>query len=147
MKCCRARDKTPRIPAPVFAGVSCRGNRGPRAGQRTQTLPAPAPAVGADFPLCKPKRLCYSRTLARVVPGSSAVEQPAVNRLVAGSNPARGAKSEQSLKPNYRFLALTQNSGLATNLAIFCKFRMPSRQSGPKAPLGEGADQLGEQLS
>jgi hypothetical protein len=24
-------------------------------------------------------------------PGSSAVEQPAVNRLVAGSNPARGA--------------------------------------------------------
>jgi hypothetical protein len=26
-----------------------------------------------------------------VVPGSSAVEQPAVNRLVAGSNPARGA--------------------------------------------------------
>jgi hypothetical protein len=26
-----------------------------------------------------------------VFPGSSAVEQPAVNRLVAGSNPARGA--------------------------------------------------------
>jgi hypothetical protein len=28
-------------------------------------------------------------------PGSSAVEQPAVNRLVAGSNPARGAKLNQ----------------------------------------------------
>src|SRR5262245_16406388 len=28
-----------------------------------------------------------------MVPGSSAVEQPAVNRLVAGSNPARGAIS------------------------------------------------------
>src|SRR5215471_6555602 len=27
----------------------------------------------------------------RVFPGSSVVEQPAVNRLVAGSNPARGA--------------------------------------------------------
>jgi hypothetical protein len=27
-----------------------------------------------------------------VFPGSSVVEQPAVNRLVAGSNPARGAK-------------------------------------------------------
>ena len=27
-------------------------------------------------------------------PGSSVVEQPAVNRLVAGSNPARGAKSQ-----------------------------------------------------
>ena len=51
----------------------------------------PRHAAGGDFTLCKPKRLCYSRTLARVVPGSSAVEQPAVNRLVAGSNPARGA--------------------------------------------------------
>jgi hypothetical protein len=30
-------------------------------------------------------------------PGSSAVEQPAVNRLVAGSNPARGAKQIKSL--------------------------------------------------
>ena len=28
---------------------------------------------------------------AAVFPGSSVVEQPAVNRLVAGSNPARGA--------------------------------------------------------
>jgi hypothetical protein len=44
--------------------------------------------------LCKPEGLCYRRLLAcaAVVPGSSAVEQPAVNRLVAGSNPARGAK-------------------------------------------------------
>ena len=33
-------------------------------------------------------------SLARSFPGSSAVEQPAVNRLVAGSNPARGATSE-----------------------------------------------------
>ena len=32
-----------------------------------------------------------------MVPGSSAVEQPAVNRLVAGSNPARGAKQKQRL--------------------------------------------------
>ncbi len=30
-------------------------------------------------------------------PGSSAVEQPAVNRLVAGSNPARGAKYFKNL--------------------------------------------------
>ena len=35
-----------------------------------------------------------------VFPGSSAVEQPAVNRLVAGSNPARGAKLFQLLRPN-----------------------------------------------
>ena len=33
----------------------------------------------------------------RKFPGSSAVEQPAVNRLVAGSNPARGANKINSL--------------------------------------------------
>src|SRR5262245_10086220 len=50
--------------------------------------------VGADFTLCKlPPRLLEA-AVARVFPGSSAVEQPAVNRLVAGSNPARGAKSQ-----------------------------------------------------
>jgi hypothetical protein len=32
-----------------------------------------------------------------VFPGSSAVEQPAVNRLVAGSNPARGASQIKHL--------------------------------------------------
>src|SRR5262245_59705097 len=31
-------------------------------------------------------------------PGSSVVEQPAVNRLVAGSNPARGANSKFRLR-------------------------------------------------
>src|SRR5690348_4611719 len=43
--------------------------------------------------------VCYTRgTVVRCVassfPGSSVVEQPAVNRLVAGSNPARGAKQD-----------------------------------------------------
>ena len=32
-----------------------------------------------------------------LIPGSSAVEQPAVNRLVAGSNPARGASFDRGL--------------------------------------------------
>jgi hypothetical protein len=61
------------------------------------------PASGADdtylvamhFPLCKPERLCYTlrpaKTL-RTFPGSSVVEHSTVNRMVAGSNPARGAK-------------------------------------------------------
>jgi hypothetical protein len=42
--------------------------------------------------------------VARVVPGSSAVEQPAVNRLVAGSNPARGARVDKSFswRESYR---------------------------------------------
>ena len=37
--------------------------------------------------------ICGFRRASRLFPGSSAVEQPAVNRLVAGSNPARGATS------------------------------------------------------
>ena len=36
--------------------------------------------------------LLYASLARALFPGSSAVEQPAVNRLVAGSNPARGAK-------------------------------------------------------
>ncbi len=49
----------------------------------------------AYFVLCKARRLCY--TLRRANPwfrlflGSSAVEHSTVNRMVAGSNPARGA--------------------------------------------------------
>jgi hypothetical protein len=45
--------------------------------------------------LSKPRWLCYMPLTPEHLtsfPGSSAVEQPAVNRLVAGSNPARGAK-------------------------------------------------------
>jgi hypothetical protein len=47
------------------------------------------------FVLCKSKRLCYTlrarEVLYRVFLGSSAVEHSTVNRMVAGSNPARGA--------------------------------------------------------
>jgi hypothetical protein len=43
----------------------------------------------------KAARVCYTpprhSLAAAPFPGSSVVEQPAVNRLVAGSNPARGA--------------------------------------------------------
>src|SRR3954469_4988489 len=43
---------------------------------------------------------CYrpSAINAAPFPGSSVVEQPAVNRLVAGSNPARGATLSQKLR-------------------------------------------------
>src|SRR5712671_2620903 len=42
---------------------------------------------------------CYSRTRATdaLFRGSSVVEQPAVNRLVVGSNPTRGAISTRSV--------------------------------------------------
>ena len=49
-----------------------------------------------EFLLCKRKRLCYTQPRAddwfALFLGSSAVEHPTVNRMVAGSNPARGAK-------------------------------------------------------
>ena len=62
--------------------------------------PSPSPRLGVARPLSKRGRLCYMRafiTPSRLFPGSSAVEQPAVNRLVAGSNPARGAKLNKHL--------------------------------------------------
>ena len=53
--------------------------------------------------LCKAEGLCYRPDLpsAGVFPGSSVVEQPAVNRLVAGSNPARGANNFNVLIVSY----------------------------------------------
>jgi hypothetical protein len=48
-----------------------------------------------------PLLYALAREPEALFPGSSAVEQPAVNRLVAGSNPARGAKLNQVVKPVY----------------------------------------------
>jgi hypothetical protein len=57
----------------------------------------------SEFVLCKRKRLCYTQPRANdgfaLFLGSSAVEHPTVNRMVAGSNPARGAK--------FRFISMT----------------------------------------
>src|SRR5262249_45663940 len=53
-------------------------------------------AESRDLVLCKRKGLCYTlpprEQVCRSFLGSSAVEHPTVNRMVAGSNPARGAK-------------------------------------------------------
>ena len=54
-------------------------------------------------------------------PGSSAVEQPAVNRLVAGSNPARGAKQNQGIRPTASRWFRGQNSVGATSGATICR--------------------------
>jgi hypothetical protein len=64
-----------------------------------------APAL----PLCISWPVCYSRTsqaLSATFPGSSVVEQPAVNRLVAGSNPARGA--------NFKYLVFAKRLATAS---------------------------------
>src|SRR6516225_7215181 len=53
------------------------------------------PGGDGHLVLCKPKMLCYTlracEHVCRLFLGSSAVEHPTVNRMVAGSNPARGA--------------------------------------------------------
>ena len=81
----------------------------------------------AYFALCKARRLCYTLPHAnlrfRLFLGSSAVEHSTVNRMVAGSNPARGAK--KSLSPS-TFLKLM----VPCHAEIIC--RVPS----PPATLG-----------
>jgi hypothetical protein len=56
-------------------------------------------------------------------PGSSVVEQPAVNRLVAGSNPARGAKRFQLLSGVTRIPKIQEKLLGATMGATSRKFR------------------------
>ncbi len=58
-------------------------------------------------------------TAADTLSGSSVVEQPAVNRLVAGSNPARGAKQNQTVGARSRGRQVFR----AAAMAAFCKFR------------------------
>ena len=95
----------------------------------------------AHFPLCKARGLCY--TLARREPlrfrlflGSSAVEHSTVNRMVAGSNPARGAiwlfRRHSSPSANDRqapqnVQVVLVNQGLWARAA----FRGLSRSTGP----------------
>src|SRR5450631_783958 len=93
----------PAWPACGIAGWDARPQSSVRQkGQQTLIaeavcIPCRGRAGAAHFQLCKARGLCY--TLARREPlrfrlflGSSAVEHSTVNRMVAGSNPARGAK-------------------------------------------------------
>ena len=72
--------------------------------------------------LGKVRPLCYSGSLLTPFPGSSVVEQPAVNRLVAGSNPARGAKKIKGLAIS-REIENRKNPTRAAFGAAICKFR------------------------
>ncbi len=91
----RAKPDYPRAapPPPQKSSATCCSFRNFHIRQQSQT--------GARFLLCKGKRLCYTlrarELLYRSFLGSSAVEHPTVNRMVAGSNPARGARSFQDI--------------------------------------------------
>ena len=82
---------------PVFKRASARAQNPPPL----LCYPSAIPITHGGKPqmaLCKATgRLLYAPRHAPArapFPGSSVVEQPAVNRLVAGSNPARGANSK-----------------------------------------------------
>src|ERR1700689_2905865 len=85
-----------------------------KAAVARQASPTGIPRVFAAFK-APPALLyaCRTRDLLSF-PGSSVVEQPAVNRLVAGSNPARGAKQNQSLTAKSSDVNRAPKSRLAT---------------------------------
>jgi hypothetical protein len=106
-------------------------------------VPAPAPLIRAkrETALSKPDRLCYTRRAhlkLLLFPGSSVVEQPAVNRLVAGSNPARGATSTDPPDPRGRSYRRCQT---AKPEICFTRTKtiLPPRKSGGMRPQAEHA--------
>src|SRR5439155_21158087 len=92
-----------------MAGLRRKGpDRSPGVGEnadkalQNRPLPCPLDAVTERpfGPLQRRKPLLYAHAFAnhvRLFLGSSAVEHSTVNRMVAGSNPARGAKNSKSV--------------------------------------------------
>jgi hypothetical protein len=74
-----------------------------------------------------------------VFPGSSVVEQPAVNRLVAGSNPARGAKQNQVLRWQAAQTENLETESWATGGATIRKFGSLAGQRRSLARLSTSA--------
>ena len=119
--------------APVPAAVA-RGDEKRRQIVVAQGLSGPASRQRAagDLVLCKPERLCYTlparEPLFRLFLGSSAVEHSTVNRMVAGSNPARGASNFNTLRrpPTIRI-------GLRF-CGVTCGATLPTLENGPLRP-------------
>jgi hypothetical protein len=83
--------------------------------------------------LCRQGAFCYSRTRATdaLFRGSSVVEQPAVNRLVVGSNPTRGAISPaKSLSPIMKARWTADDD---RGLDLTSVENMPTRGAAPKS--------------
>ncbi len=117
----------PRLGPSPIAAFACLGRPGHRLPPDWRD-PAPM-RLRRKLPLCKARTpLLYARGLhTSAFPGSSVVEQPAVNRLVAGSNPARGAKSTSTLGPKFRDTA----PGLCGGLRV--PGPTPTSWAGPHA--------------
>jgi hypothetical protein len=73
-------------------------------------------------------------------PGSSVVEQPAVNRLVAGSNPARGANTYSLLFATVRHRAKNRCATNAFAPQLFSAARSAGGISGRETRLRQTAD-------
>ena len=111
---------------------------------------------GMQKTLANPFCPCYKLLRCKVIPGSSVVEQAAVNRLVAGSNPARGAILSNPatpagfLLPSQQKLCLFKNIKTTTAKCAeetfvrteFFQPRQKSENHPQKAP-GTGAMQNG----
>lgn len=88
------------IPGQIRRRRHCRAG-GPGIGAKRRSAEGRSASLSTGlekfgkYPLGNRRGLCYTPLRRRTRPalflGSSVVEQPAVNRLVAGSNPARGA--------------------------------------------------------
>ena len=64
----------------------------------------PNKVINLKKDLCRKSCIAiYRDDTSDVVPGSSAVEQAAVNRLAGGSNPSRGAKPHSHFPLSYYF--------------------------------------------
>jgi hypothetical protein len=104
-----------------------REDRGPRRWRGTPFGPRPDTPGAAQFLLCKAERLCYTlparEQLCRLFLGSSAVEHSTVNRMVAGSNPARGASKINHLAP---FPQISQKPRVGTVLANRLPLAIPA---------------------
>jgi hypothetical protein len=90
----------------------------------------------------RPALLYALRARQLLFPGSSAVEQPAVNRLVAGSNPARGAIFNQRLggftpvRSSIRRFGATASATVVEPAGPACArcVTVPCRSTPPQSP-------------
>src|SRR5262249_46185429 len=119
-------DQLSRIGGPVHDARRCRNCTWPGSGHRPArrtkwrqivvelafSVLASSNGEAGDLVLCKPERLCYTlparEPLFRLFLGSSAVEHSTVNRMVAGSNPARGASYGLSTLRPLRLIVQSQ---------------------------------------